>query len=75
MNWDHIHGTSGSGYFRSPGYPLFRQLYNSDYVRKNLEGEILYTNIDSLTGNWNRYNDNKDYYSYYLLFLTDSFWL
>ncbi|MBN2613218.1 MAG: hypothetical protein JXB00_16815 [Bacteroidales bacterium] len=37
-----------------------------DYVRRDLDGDILFTNIDSLIPDWDTYNNNKSYYAYYL---------
>lgn len=55
------------GYFTTPGISPVRDNYIIiDYVEKNLIGDILYTNVDSLASKWSLYNENKDYYSYYL---------
>jgi hypothetical protein len=37
-----------------------------DYARKDLDGNVIFTNMSSLAGSWDPYNDYPDTYSHYL---------
>ncbi|MFO7658238.1 MAG: hypothetical protein R6W78_14350 [Bacteroidales bacterium] len=55
------------GFFAAPGVsPVVNDYILVDYVRRSLDGDIKFTNIDSLIPEWDTYNKNKSYYSYYL---------
>ncbi len=55
------------GDFATPGIsPVGNDYIIIDYVRRELSGEIIYTNYDSLMSSWTLFNSNKDSYSHYL---------
>ena len=37
-----------------------------DYIRKDLDGNILFTNVNSLADSWDSFKDNPDTYSHYI---------
>ena len=37
-----------------------------DYIRKDLDGNILFTNVNSLADSWDPYKNNPDTYSHYI---------
>ena len=55
------------GNFAEPGIsPVLNDYIILDYVRRELSGDIVYTNIDSLADDWTIFNQYKDSYSHYL---------